>query len=596
MEVLGRKIINLLAFKPISKLEYILQHASPKLKRIILGHVNHEMAKRRRKKVLVKRKKRQLPQKVSPRLRETKLGRYEPEERRSKKKIFHEDRKVKKVIKFSTHSCLTERCVRVIVRKPGRMLFRKRSRKFMMKLEMRSAKRKKFDMRRKALKEIENHAKFLPDKRVPGLPYIPEKRDFVTKTKDKIFSQSKRKKSLKSTRLTTVRKRRKRKNKRKLRSEKFVGEEFNNSMPIGNWKIVIEDKSSENIQKMSTEGSLSSKKVVENLGSSSFMFNNIKTPTDRWKMVQAALGDVKTWNKKFPKGKMRTQDKNKTKQEDSTEDDPVQKFITQETDKRFREAFFSKISNSNSGRKSFLNKKNIGISGNRPQLTHISPPDSPVEVPIYSYKFPSKKKKDEQIFDSDLLNEILSLQSSCMNISSRPPLKKKKLSAKPRRNIKRKGKKKRKQSENFNPQDLLVAVNRNTAFWYELTSRTQNPSAALQKHFMAAPNDTSPESGRSSSDIPKLTTAKLSPKPSRPHSAEMRDKLAKVIDIIFPETNPLKKQEDEFPVVGHPLDNWKKIIKKQRIVDRKKTSIMVNIHSISIETIPRKILSKHCVK
>lgn len=478
----------------ISKLDMILRKSSKALRKAVLGQLKrkmktfsnlHQFRKMTNKKLdafVCKTSKGICPLKRSTNVRRV---------------IVNIRRRSRPVIRYKTHSCIDATRIRCIKRKPGMMIFAKRSNKMFKQQQKRIKATKTIDFRQKALSEISKIA--LKEASMKGFPCIPSKmRDDCKQILQQKLQNCKRMKSKIEVKKYNFRKKiatkalSKKRKKKKKSLQKASKSNYITPMPIGDWKIIVQDrpkvKPSDNDEK---ENAIFLSSRVQNVVS----YEDIKTPTDRWKMIQTELPSVKMWNKKFPKFKVKSRDRT-GKSISKIEDDTISKYINEEAENRIRNAVFSTW-NSKSKAKEFKstrkpqamvtkNKVSIFPKFSENFISHISPPDSPERAPRIILRRYAKKKKQKDDLNSDLLNEILKLQNSSADFNLRPKGKTLR-NTKVRRKLVAKRRHPRK-SEPFHSEDLLVAVNRSTSFWYELTSRTQTSSTIIEKHKLPIPS------------------------------------------------------------------------------------------------------------
>ena len=589
MEVRGKKITSFAVLVKISRIDMILKTASPKLKRAILGKVKRSLANFKSPNTY--RFKRSKKRKVSSNILTHKNKNVLQQKKRTysqrKKVVLNIQRKATKIIHYTTHSCVDECKIRSVMRRPGLMVFAFRSRRMLKAIERRLKKRKRADLRSRAIDELRRMKS--KTAQLQGFPCIPDKfqpydhlmSDYNVKTTATVAKQikSKRKKISKPRKTAIKKKTPKRKNSRKKQSIdelENMQTHIDDNIDVSNWKIVVKSKSTTPETEAVMPSEEPAKDDIEK--SFSFSYDNLKTPSDRWRAIQVNLPYVKTWNKKFPKSKTKTE---KT----SVPETAVERYIHKETGNKLRKAIFKKweLNSKHNTTKTAVYKSSCHPHLKQPLLghkilTHVSPPESPEELTKeVTFKIPSKKKSNE--YDSQLLNEILALQSPFSSVERKPSKQKKKVST-----ITKRKRKKKQAAKNFHSEDLLVSVNRNTAFWFELTSRSQPSTTKIEKQRIEV--SAKPESSESVTPTPLATPAadgnKLDPRSpqasssksdSRTNSPAIKAKVSSLLDALFPETYPVVTEED----LRYQLSkNWATMLEKSGFDNLITPKAMVN--------------------
>ena len=482
MEVKGHQITCMSsAVMRVCYLDKILQYASPKLKLAIHGKFFNESLKG-----VNKNNRKTLS--IKAQLSRSKIGKRDRKiflRKQQKRVVVNIKRKPKRVIKYATHSCVNAALRKYRIRKPGEMLFFKRSLRICRKLKRRKG--IKFDLRLKALREINRVAPKLLTSRLSGFPYIPDKSLFDIRPK-RSKQQIKRRSSRQSRKKDKIKKSKPVVNmsqnlprKRKKRKPRKKTKVCSKPMPLENWKITITKKQQEPSSPEPYGKEPEKIKVVEPCLS----FHEYKTPTDRWNFLKAELPNIKTLNKKFPKQRLRSANALTDKIE--KKEDIVEKYINIETERRLRESVYKTWEMTSVRRGGRVIPKIV------PKIKKDNFDDSSLLEPSFytNTKLGNNKKYQQQ---SNLLNEIIQLQTSGLHINEKPKTKKNKISYRSRKKPKRK-----KTKEPVHSEDLLVSVNRTTAFWFELTSRMKSPSTTFEKRTLeSVPPDLKNASRKSS--------------------------------------------------------------------------------------------------
>lgn len=513
MEVRGQKCLELCHENRVTNIEKILSHASLKLRKAVLGV--YELPSKTNVKKLIK-------DNIS-RSEKTKNLKHNvkcKEKKHRKQIVINVRRKPKKIIRYFTHSCSSKIKISLVIRRPGRLTYSKRSFRLYKMLQQRGKANMKVDLRKKAINELH---KFVPVRKesLRGFPCIPPKFVF---TVDATFKRNKRTSARKKSGQHGISKRRRKKQIRKNKSNK---KEIKTQLPISDWKIVVKEKDL-NMTTEFTELQKTDHFQPPSIDQKvSFSYEDIKTPTDRWRMIKAELPAVKTWTKKFSKSKIKTSNSPKFAVK-NIGDETISKYINEQTETRLRKVVFSKWNmkssadylNASPHNKQTNNKKGLCSSVGKTFLSHISPPVSPDQsFQQISNRF-SKKAKNKEFLNSDLLNEIIALQSSCIDLKFRP--KKKRVTSLKLRKIRKRGH--QKEMESFHSEDLLVNVNRSTSFWYELTTRSQTSSMTIEKQRLALNNDSDTSSDKSSKSCSRRSSTVTSRKPKQHLSVPVTSK------------------------------------------------------------------------
>ena len=467
-------------------------------------------------------------------------------------------RQSQKLIKYTTHSCLTGVPTRYMIRRPGKLMYRKRIRNIIRK------NRKIEKRRRKRLKEkvflLCQSKYFHKSSFFPSNPYIPEKLQFsdLVKDKDAFFNELVDVNESISGRSSVV------KNHKGVKKINNLHIIKSNKMPkhmsIKNWKIVIKNKSESSKEISKTKDinkkirnqyeiekrNINNSKKIEFINTKNENNKNNFKVSGNWKIIQAVLPEVEKSDKPFNKSKIKSKIEsyfimplNKRKEnisQSSLTINAVKLSLNQET-------------SNNADRSNNIN--NLSVKEKWKSLTKKSSlPFNPYEITVDMLANPRKSSKsdDEEInlvkekTKSQKKFELLTRKSVpktssnnvIIDIHEFDNYQSVKTSLKTKRKIKRKKNKKIKQVmrlPEIKTKDLLINKNNNVPFWFQLTSRLESVAGEkdIERNKVSSWTETGKKIMSSLSTVsalPNIKTTNIHLKPEKKPSDKALESLS----------------------------------------------------------------------